>query len=65
MKLLEEELQKKRPLSTNVNDLMSRTFLNRREWIINSEIPVEDIVEKYPSLTKNSCVSVFILATSC
>ena len=31
IKLLEEELQRDRPLSINLKDLMLRTFLNRRE----------------------------------
>lgn len=61
MKLLGEELQKDRPLSTNLKELMSRTFLNRREWILNSELPVAEIVEQYPCLSKISYVGVFIL----
>ena len=61
MKLLEEELQKDRLLSTNLKDLMSRTFLNRREWILISEQPVAEIVEQYPCLSKISYVSIFIL----
>ena len=60
MKLLEEELQKDSPLSTNLKDLMSRIFLNRQEWILNSELPVAEIVEQYPCLSKISHVSVFI-----
>ena len=61
MKLLDEECGKCKLSSTNIKDLMSRTFLNRREWILNSDLPVSEIIEKYPGMTKISYVSVFIL----
>lgn len=55
--LLQDEMTKTKPVTGNVKSLMTRTFLNRREWILNSAIPVSEIVTEYPCLKKVSYVS--------
>ena len=56
MALLEKEwskfLKDKRTSADGIKELMSRTFLHRREWIRHSELPVTDIVEKYQCLSR-------------
>ena len=47
MNLLNAEWQKykdKKSTGSEIKDLMSRTFLHRREWILYSEHPVSDII---------------------
>ena len=61
--LLQEELDKNKPITGNVKNLMTRTFLNRREWILNSTVPVSEIVTKYPCFKKVSYVSYATLDT--
>ena len=40
----------------NVKNLMLRNFKNRREWIVNSEVAVSEVLEKYSCLRKLSHV---------
>ena len=48
--LLQEEMDKLKPSNKNVKNLMTRTFLNWREWILNSEAAISQIIEVYPCL---------------
>lgn len=57
IKLLQEEIDSRKPNCANMKSLMSRTFLHRREWILNSEIAISEVLEKYPCLCKISHVS--------
>ena len=58
MELLRQELALGKPAgNSNVKQLMSRTFLYRREWITSSEVPVKDILEEYKVLKKIPHVS--------
>lgn len=60
MDLLNSEWLKykdKKATDSGVKDLMSRTFLHRREWILHSEHPVSEIIEEYPCLSRVSFVS--------
>ena len=53
MELLREEIRLGKPAgNATVKQLMSRTFLNRRDWITSSEVPVKDILEEYKVLKK-------------
>jgi len=53
MELLREEIRSGKPAgNATVKQLMSRTFLNRRDWITSSELPVKDILEEYKVLKK-------------
>ena len=61
IKLLKEEMAKMKPNSANVKNLMSHTFLHRREWILNSEIPVSKILEEYSCLYKLSICRLTLL----
>ena len=46
MKLLQEEIRSgKQAGNAIVKHLMSRTFLNQRDWITSSEVPVKDICD--------------------
>ena len=47
MVLLEQELSKPKPHSSTVTSLMGRTFLSRRQWILDHVEKVEEIVKKY------------------
>lgn len=55
--LLQEEMDKLKPSNKNVKNLMTRTFLNRREWILNSEVAISKIIEVYPCLEHVTYVS--------
>ena len=60
MDLLNAEWQKymdKKSTGSTLKSLMSRTFLYRREWILNSEHPVSEIISEYPCLSRMSFVS--------
>ena len=57
MKLLKQEIDNRKPNSANVKNLMSHTFIHHREWIVNSEIAVSEVLEKYSCLRKLSHVS--------
>ena len=58
MQLLRNEIASGKPAgNTNVKQLMSRTFLNRRDWITSSELPIKDILEEYKALRKIPHVS--------
>ena len=59
--LLREEMDKLKPSNKNVKNLMTRTFLNRRERILNSEIAVSQIIEDYPCLDRVTYVSLYYL----
>ena len=53
MELLRQEVTSGKPSgNATVKQLMSRTFLNRRDWITSSELPVKDILEEYKVLKK-------------
>ena len=53
MELLRQELALgKSAGNSNVKQLMSRTFLHRREWITSSGVPDKDILEEYKILRK-------------
>ena len=54
--LLKDELAKVKPVTGNVKNLMTRAFLNRREWILNSTSPVSEIAMEYPCFRKISYV---------
>ena len=57
MKLLQDEMAKLKPSCINIKNLMTRTFLNRRNWILNSEVAISEITETYPCLKHLSYVS--------
>ena len=55
MELLETEWTKfkdKKASADGVKELMSRTFLHRREWIRHSERPVSEIMKEYRCLSR-------------
>ena len=62
MKLLKQEIDNRKPNSANVKNLMSCTFIHRREWIVNYEIAVSKVLEEYSCLYKLSHVGI---ATDC
>ena len=46
MELLQEEIRSgKQAGNAIVKQLMSRTFLNQRDWITSSEVPIKDICD--------------------
>ena len=46
MELLREEIRSGKPEgNATVKQLMSQTFLNQRDWITSSEVPVKDICD--------------------
>ena len=55
--LLQEEMDKLKPSNKNLNNLMTRIFLNWREWILNSEVTISQIIEVYPCLERVTYVS--------
>lgn len=63
MDLLNAEWQKymdKKATGSGIKELMSRTFLYRREWILYSEHPVSEIIKEYPCLSRVLFVSFII-----
>ena len=63
MDLLNAEWRKymdKKATDNTIKDLMLRTFLYRREWILHSEHPVSEIIKEYPCLSRVSFVSFII-----
>lgn len=40
-----------------IEDLTNKTYPVRRQWIQTSQPPVEDVLEKYPSLKMRKIVS--------
>lgn len=52
MSLLTEELEKSKPLLEKVKNLMKRTFMTRREKILNSSKSVREMVMEYPFVKK-------------
>ena len=40
-----------------INKLMDETFTNRRSWITNDRPQVKNVIEKFPSLKDDQCVS--------
>lgn len=57
MKLLKQEIEKSKPSMEVARELMQRTFLRRRQWILDEEHLVKDICAEYPFLQKQSIVS--------
>ena len=57
MKLLKQEIEKSKPSMEVARELMQRTFLRRRQWILDEEHLVTDICAEYPFLQKQSIVS--------
>lgn len=57
MKMLMQEVEKLKPNMDNVKELMLRTFVRRRKWILDESHLVVDIYKKYPFLKKKSIVS--------
>lgn len=55
--LLQQELAKAKPNFDSVASLMSRTFQNRRQWILDNTENVVEIVKIYPFLSKSAYVS--------
>ena len=58
--LLQQELTKPRPHLDTVASLMQRTFLPRRQWILDNLESVAKIVEKYPFLSKAVYVRIYM-----
>lgn len=50
-------MAKSKPCMANIKNLMTRTFLSRREWILAEEVAVYKVVEEYPCLRKVVVVS--------
>ena len=58
--LLHQEFSKPKPRVDTVVSLMRRTFIPRRQWILDNVESVAKIVEKYPFLAKATYVSVYM-----
>ena len=58
--LLQQELAKARPHFESVASLMERTFISRRQWILDNAESVGTIIEKYPFLAKSLYVRHFL-----
>lgn len=54
--LLKTELGKARPDRESVFNLMERTFIRRRQWILSNLPNVSSVIEEYPFLKKISYV---------
>lgn len=55
--LLKTEMAKARPDFDSVSGLLKRTFVKRRQWILDTTPNVSDIIEEYPCLKKVCYVS--------
>ena len=55
--LMKQEMAKSKPQFGSVTSLMQRTFLRRRQWILDDTQKVEDICLMYPCLSKSIYVS--------
>lgn len=55
--LLKQEVAKSKPPIGNITSLMTRTFPQRRQWILDVSRPVKVITEEYPCLCKALFVS--------
>lgn len=54
--LLRQEVSKPKPNVDTITSLMGRTFTERRQWILDNVESVQEIVEKYPFLSKSTYV---------
>ena len=61
MTVLIEELEKFTPSNVKVKEYMKCTYINRREKILNSTVPVSEMVSDYPFVKKVSYVSKTIM----
>ncbi len=59
LKLLKEELKKKKPKSKEIKTLMDETEGSRREWIDNDGPTVQEVMCVYPTLRFQRWVSKF------
>ena len=61
LKLLKEEIEKPRPRSDVLNELMRRTYGGRRDSFVNKNVPntLSEYIDMYPLLKKSTHVSVF------
>ena len=57
MKLLKQEIEKFKLSMEVARELMQRTILRRRQWILDEEHLVTDICAEYPFLQNQSIVS--------
>ena len=61
VQLLKQHINKGNTKGGAVISLIERTFANRRQWILGNVLPINEILEIYPHLSKSVCVSEVII----